>query len=421
MSRFVAVCVSLLCAITISARADTITVINTNDSGPGSLRQTLADANNGDTIDFDPALNGQTITLTGGELAIDKNITITGPGANLLAVSRFQNASPFRVFHLLPAHTAVIQGLAISNGLAQSGFGGGILNEGSATVVNCAVSGNSATASGGGIFSGFSSERATILIIENSTLNGNFAGDYGGAIANFFFGTVTILNSTLSGNTAEFAGGGIVNIAANQDASVAVSNSTLSGNACPFNGGGISNARSGSGHAIVEIGNTTLKAGASGQNIDNSNATVTSHGYNISSDDGSGFLIGPGDQINTDPLLGPLQDNGGPTLTHALLPGSPAMDAGDPNFTPPPFFDQRGPGFDRVVNGRIDKGSFEVQGPTASPTPTATATPSSTPTPTPTATSTPTTTPTPRPTPTPRVGPSPRPRPTPMPRRGPPS
>jgi hypothetical protein len=65
-----------------------------------------------------------------------------------------------------------------------------------------------------------------------------------------------------------------------------------------------------------------LKAGASGQNIDSGNATVTSHGYNISSDDGSGFLIGPGDQINTDPLLGPLQDNGGPTLTHALLPGS---------------------------------------------------------------------------------------------------
>ena len=56
-----------------------------------------------------------------------------------------------------------------------------------------------------------------------------------------------------------------------------------------------------------------------------------------------------------------MQDNGGPTFTHKLLPGSPAINAGDPNFTPPPFFDQRGPGFDRVVNGRIDKGSFEVQ------------------------------------------------------------
>src|SRR5207253_7786659 len=57
----------------------------------------------------------------------------------------------------------------------------------------------------------------------------------------------------------------------------------------------------------------------------------------------------------------PGQVSGGPTFTYALLPGSPAIDAGDPNFTSPPFFDQRGPGFDRVVNGRIDIGSFEVQ------------------------------------------------------------
>jgi len=88
---------------------------------------------------------------------------------------------------------------------------------------------------------------------------------------------------------------------------------------------------------------------------------VISLGYNVSSDDGGGYLNGPGDQINTDAMLGILQDNGGPTFTHALLPGSPAIDATDPNFTPPPFFDQRRLGFDRVVNGRIDVGSFEVQ------------------------------------------------------------
>jgi len=57
-----------------------------------------------------------------------------------------------------------------------------------------------------------------------------------------------------------------------------------------------------------------------------------------------GNILATGDQINTDPMLGPLQDNGGPTFTHALLPGSPAIDAGDPSFTPPPDFDQRGPG-----------------------------------------------------------------------------
>ena len=76
-----AICVALLCAIAIAAHAATITVINTNDSGPGSLRQALADANDGDTINFDPALNGQTINLTSGELVIGKDITIDGPGS----------------------------------------------------------------------------------------------------------------------------------------------------------------------------------------------------------------------------------------------------------------------------------------------------------------------------------------------------
>jgi hypothetical protein len=87
--------------------------------------------------------------------------------------------------------------------------------------------------------------------------------------------------------------------------------------------------------------------------------------------DGAGILTGPGDQINTDPMLGPLQDNGGPTFTHELLPGSPAIDAGDPSFAPPPFFDQR----DRVSGSRVDIGSFEVQvGGTPTPTSTPTAT-----------------------------------------------
>jgi len=322
---------SLLCAIGISAHATTITVINTNDSGAGSLRQALAVVNDGDTIDFDPSLKGQTVTLTTAELVISKNITINGLGADLLAVSRAQNAPAFRIFHLLSAHTVVIQGLTISNGLAaQFGFGGGILNEGSTlSVINCVVSGNSTDSTGGGISDGFMT--GSTLMIESSTLSGNYAGDYGGGIENS--GTVTINNSTLSGNTGEFAGGGIYN------------------------------TRTSAGAAVVEIGTTILKRGASGQNIGNNSGTVTSRGYNLSSDDGGGYLTGPGDQINTDPLLGPLQDNGGPTLTHALLAGSPAIDAGDPNFIPPPSTDQRGCPFDRVFNGRIDIGSFETQPP----------------------------------------------------------
>ncbi len=98
---------------------------------------------------------------------------------------------------------------------------------------------------------------------------------------------------------------------------------------------------------------------------------MSSLGYNLSSDNGGGFLTATGDQINTDSMLGPLQDNGGSTFTHELLSGSPAINAGDPNFdpnsfNPPMVYDQRGTGFNRVVNGRIDIGAYEVQPPTPS-------------------------------------------------------
>ena len=286
----------------------------------------------------------------------------------------------------MPGRSVTIQGLTISNGLApEFGCGGGILDEGSSlSLINCTVSGNSTDGTGGGICA----DANATLTIDSSTLSGNYAGDYGGGIANS--GTLTINNSTLSGNRGEFTGGAILN-GFNGGASLTVSNSTLSGNTTQLHGGGIFNeGQSAIGNstlsgnsgmtagaiynrlATLDIESTILNRGESGPNIFN-DGTVTSHGYNLSNDDGSGYLIGPGDQINTEPLLGPLQNNGGPTFTHQLLPGSPAIDAGDPNFTPPPFFDQRGPGFDRLVNGRTDKGSFELQtgtSPTPTPTPT---------------------------------------------------
>src|SRR2546423_4800614 len=100
----------LVYAVAIQVQATTITVINTNDNGPGSLRQALADAVDGDTIQFDPALNGQTITLTSGELAITKNLTITGPGPDQLAVS---GSSASRIFHIMSGHTVGVEGLTI--------------------------------------------------------------------------------------------------------------------------------------------------------------------------------------------------------------------------------------------------------------------------------------------------------------------
>jgi hypothetical protein len=534
--RVLTACMLLLCAMVIPARADTITVTNTNDSGPGSLRQALADANDGDTIDFDSALNGQTMTLTTTELAINRNITVSGPGPQLLEVSAL-GTQFVRVFHVIPGHAVTIEGITISNGGVRGGglyndratltisncivrdnegdAGGGIYNDGAngkaaLTIVNSSFRTNLSTGGfGGGICNNGSNGSATLEIIDsflihnfapffpphvpglgggiyndsgvvtitNTTISQNLAGEAAGGILNFGtltinnvtiggnmagdpaipgqregggienFGTLTITNSTVSNNTAagsDFKGRGVGGGIATYDGTVTITNSTLSGNIAnggagqPGLGGGIINGglepllvsnstlsgnSADDGGAIwnngtLEIGNTILNTGKTGSNLFNDSGTVTSHGYNLSDDDGGGFLTGPGDQINTDPVLGPLQDNGGPTFTHELLLGSPAMNAGDPNFTPPPFYDQRGAPFVRVFNGRIDTGSFEVQPmPTPTPTPSATPTPAATPTATPTPTAT--VTATPRPTPTPRSRPTPPTRPTPPQRAAP--
>jgi predicted outer membrane repeat protein len=198
----------------------------------------------------------------------------------------------------------------------------------------------------------------------NSTISGNSASYNAGGIANSA-GALEITNSTISSNSASYDGGGIYSEGSVlYGAPLEIANSTISGNSAG-SGGGIYNDQ----QSALEISNTILNAGASGENIFNNGGSVTSHGYNLSSDDGGGLLNGPGDQINTDPLLGPLQGNGGPTLTHAPLPGSPAIDAGDPNFTPPPLRDQRGPCFRRVFGHRIDIGSVETQPQPRCPTP----------------------------------------------------
>jgi len=424
--------------------ATIIAVTNTNDSGAGSLRDALASANDGDIIDA-TGVSG-IILLTSGELQITHAVTINGSGAENLTVA---SNGAFRVFDNLTSGVS-IAALTITNG-STTGGGGGIINEGGSaatlrvsdcnitgnsadfgggifnsngtlTVNNCTISDNDAGFSGGGIFNSALNGAATTLV-TSSTISGNSANaNDGGGIFSGAGGSaqsiasLTVSNSTVSGNSAAGNGGAIANASDLINLSRAtITNSTLSDNSAAADGGGVYNA----GTALFQIGNTILDAG-SGDNIFNSGG-ATSLGFNMSSDDGAGVLTGPGDQINTDPLLGPLQDNGGPTFTQALLPGSPAIDAGDPNFAPPPSFDQRGLGFDRIVNGRLDIGSFEVQGegsPTPTPTATATTTGSPTATPTATATGTPSATPsaTARPTPTPRGGPTPRTRPTPPPR-----
>ena len=151
-----AIGVLLLCAVAIPVHATTITVTNTNDSGPGSLRQALADASDGDTITF--AVTGA-IQLTSGELVIDNSITISGPGADSLAV--FSNT--FRIFHVMPGPTVTIAGLMIRGGFVQFDFGGGILNDhATLTLTNCAVATNEGNYGGEGVYNDGSNGSAAL-------------------------------------------------------------------------------------------------------------------------------------------------------------------------------------------------------------------------------------------------------------------
>lgn len=194
----------------------------------------------------------------------------------------------------------------------------------------------------------------THATISKVTIQGGYA-PLGGGINNG--GTLTINQCTLSGNTAfhtEFgggAGGGIAN-----EGTLTISNGTVSGNSAN-NGGGIYNT------ATAILQNSIVANSSSGGNC---SGTVTSNGYNLSSDSSCNFN-GPGDLNNTDPKLGPLQNNGGPTQTQALLTGSPAIDAGNPAGCTDGLghllkTDQRGaPRPDKEDTGGCDIGAYERQ------------------------------------------------------------
>ena len=440
----------------------TITVTNTNDSGPGSLRAAIAGAANGDIINF--SVTG-TITLTSGELLVAKNLTISGPGAANLAISGNNSSRVFNVGSV----TVVISGLTVQSGNANNDalfpqWGGGIFNAGTLDVRNSAVSGNSA-GEGGGIYN----DQGTVTL-THSTLSRNSAGIFGAGILNFM-GTVTVANSTLSDNHAsgnfDFpSGGGIYNTtsstltvnnstlsrngafrnfvlpgesipggaiynagtatvtnstlsdnAASTDgggifnsgtflygATLTVTNSTFSGNGAGRNGGAIFNSIYGTatltnttlsgnsafglvalffngsgGAAIFNVGTLTAKNSILANSPAGGNCVlagpVTSQGHNLSDDASCGLFggfLGTGDVNNTAAGLSPndLQNNGGPTMTIALLPNSPAVNAipvSPTNYctatdgTTPIATDQRG--VPRPQGPGCDIGAFELRQP----------------------------------------------------------
>jgi hypothetical protein len=447
-------------------------VTNLDDAGAGSLRQAILDTPSGGVVDFQPGLTG-TITLTTGELTIDKDLTIAGPGADVLTVSG--NAAS-RVFDVPGSFSVTLAGLTITRGQATGNqygggisnagsltitdatlsgdravFGGGIFNSGLLNITDAALSGNSAqgggignlggtvnvsrctftgnTSVGGGginnlggtltvtdsIFSGNSAfnenagggiynhyGRATVInstfsrnlsaygaglhngggtltvigstisgstgsgIFNNfggmvsvisSTLSGNSAGQ-GGGIFNSSRGTLTVINSTLSGNRATDNtlgfGGGIYNDGGVFAATATVANSTLSGNFAAAAGGGLYQVSSGS----LTVRNTLVARNTARSSPDVS-GSLNSQGYNLIGDGtgGNGWtdtdLVGTHD-APMNPLLGPLQDNGGPNQTMALLPGSPALNAGDSDELG--VADQRGV----VRSGGVNIGAYQA-------------------------------------------------------------
>jgi hypothetical protein len=197
----------------------TLTVLNVLDSGAGSLRDTIKAAKSGDTIVFAPSLNGQTMTLTSGELAINNNLDIEGPGASLLAVS---GNDTYRVFDIGQSVTATIAGLTITHGQTNGSRldgggsgGGGILNAGTLNALNDFFSNNQSQTHGGAISNG----PAAVLTVTNSTFLDNQVGAKnvadqveGGAIYNSNTGSsATIIGSTFVGNQAIEGDGNLSN------------------------------------------------------------------------------------------------------------------------------------------------------------------------------------------------------------------
>jgi CSLREA domain-containing protein len=317
-------------------------VVNANDSGAGSLRDAILAsnvANDLDDIVFDASVfNGpRTITLTSGQLPISNPLNVIGPGANLLTVSG-NRAS--RVFVVTSRTVATLSGLTISSGVGDDGAG--IRSEGRLNVSHAAITGNTASGFGGGIFGTFGAQTS----IERSTISGNTSGanvadGTGGGIAHA--GTLLLTDSTISGNRTSSGntnGGGVLTSGAAH-----IVNSTIASNST-------TGAASAGGVSVVD-GSLTLRntmiadngSGAALPDVRIRNGTVNSRGFNLIGNPGSLTAFNQtGDQVGSsatplNPRLAPLALYGGNTPTHALLNGSPALNTGN---VPGAFRDQRG-------------------------------------------------------------------------------
>jgi predicted outer membrane repeat protein len=259
-----------------------------------------------------------------------------------------------------------LQNLVVTKGSAD--YGGGIRNYGTLHMSNCTVSDSSASHDGGGIYN------AGTLTATNCTFSGNSANQGGGIQS--FGGSLTLSNCTFSGNSATYRAGGVYN----DDGTAAITNTTFSENSAMLGGGIFSDGTSTNIITNSTFSGNTSSGGDSGGNIDNNlGDTVTLRntivagavrsctggyiidlGNNIDSGESCIPIPIPSSMKNTDPLLGDLANNGGPTQTFALLAGSPAIDAGDDTTcgtAPVNGIDQRGVA--RPQGAHCDIGAYE--------------------------------------------------------------
>lgn len=333
-------------SLVVSTNAD---VINPFD-GVTSLREALAYATTlsaTQTITFAPALSGQTILITNGQLALNQNLTIDG--SSLSNSIRLDGNHGSRIFSVAGGVDATLNALVLTNGYTTNGnWGGAIFNAGTLALNYCTLAGNSGDST---VYGGAIANQGPLTVL-GCTFSGNSAG-FSGAIDNR--STCTLQNSTFYGNVAFAGNGGAIDNSFS--ATLSVLQCTFSGNSASSVGGAIDNYLS-----QVNITNT-IASGNTSQDIYNwSGSTIDAGGANIIPALGNaGTLVGVGTISATNPLLGPLASNGGRTLTMMPQPGSPAIDAGLSSLATSLAYDQRGPGYPRVVGSAVDIGALEYE------------------------------------------------------------
>jgi predicted outer membrane repeat protein len=310
------------------ASASTLMVTTTNDSGPGSLRQAIADAASGDVISFDPSLAGGTITLES-----DLVLTYTDVGEMSLTIDGSSLSPQVTISGGDVAHLqfSTQTDITISDLTIVHGYGSGIVSGGKLTVINSTIKNNQAVGSGGGIYS------SGTLTLKNSTITQNQADAGGGIAITGNAADNSILNSTIAQNTASTGGG----ISIHAIAAVEVNNSTFAGNSAV------------QGAEIEMVGPATQLTATNTIFVctpENTNCYQYSNNIGLTNS-----ILGVG--TLGDYGLAALVDNGGPTQTMALLPGSQLIDTG--NDTSCETADQRG--IARPKGSHCDIGAYEYE------------------------------------------------------------